>query len=53
MQINYTGKRELKSQLYTTSSLKIKTFRRRRSISTVRDFPVNEDFSFSVDDKLK
>ena len=53
MQKSYTGKRELKRQLYTTSCLKIKTFRSRRSISTVGDFPVNEDFSFSVDDKLK
>ena len=33
--------------------LKIKTFRSMRSISFVRNDPVNEDFSFSGDDKLK
>ena len=53
MQRNYIVKRELKRQLYTTPILNIKTFRRRRTISFVRNDPVNEDFSFSVDDKLK
>ena len=53
MQRNYIVKRELKRQLYTTPILNIKTFRRRRSISFVRNDPVNEDFSFSGDDKLK
>ena len=47
MQRNYIVKRELKRQLYTTPILNIKTFRRRRSISFVRNDPMN------VDDKLK
>ena len=53
MQKNYTVKTELKRQLYTTSRLKIKTFRGRRSISFVRNDPMNENFSFSVNAKLK
>ena len=53
MQKNYTVKTELKRQLYTTSRLKIKTFRSRRSISFVRNDPMNENFSFSVNAKLK
>ena len=53
MQKNYTTKRELKKQLYTTWRLKIKTFRSRRRISFVRNVPMNEGFSFSIDDKLK
>ena len=53
MQINYIVKRKLKRQLYTTPRLNIKSFCRRRSISFVRNDPMNEDFSFSVDDNLK
>ena len=53
MQKNYTAKRERKRQLCITSRQITETCRSRRSLSFVKNVPINEHFLSSINDKLK